>query len=777
YSEKDLLASTGEGIESQIVRNIHLFGLLHFNLTSDQCDELHRTHGSTIEGLRNALPPERVKETMAKFYREVYDPVDFSCLLGVAKEPGALRPGVVDEGAGARSGYDHGSALRRRRALSDFLTSLARGRDVYLASNSPRAHAIRAVRGAGLGGVGFAGILSPDADGGTSSRVGPGEVYPTKASPDRYYERVLERHPPEAHRIVLLDDSPHNLRAAASVGIDGVRVDHERRTLEEGLAEALGHILPSESDGASSDENYAFSDAEYLRAKNEVDATAIDPVAWEDLARRLARRLRRKADGAVRAADLGAGLLSMLALTIEGGGGGGGGGDRAKPSLLASVGRFLRSDGTSRDEVGAVTKLEYFAYESNRNLLRSCEERLDEMGFERVEGGSSALSFSRVVDNTDVTIHLRPTDFRADPNPPEGIDLVVGCCFADLFDPDELALSLQRFVRGSSDSPPLVYFPITFAGATRFDRTLPPTPPRGPTGRAIPSDTAAFGLYSKSLADHGHNMEPALIAKAIGDRGGSLLTRGVSDWIIDPSSDRYLWETMMYFFGMSGARELSKHHLDAAGWIRRCRSNPRTIVVSNVDLLFSLGTDPTETDEGFASFDGTKEDSSTSVSAQEIQFVAPYNVTTVTKQWDTSDSKRLSPNQVEIQSLCSLISSGTELKIFKGSFESASLDVNIKGMADEAMEYPLAYGYSLVGRVVACGSNVVDADSLVGKLVFSFSPHSSRVIADRDAIQVVPDGISAEDAIFMPSVETALSLVHDAHVRLGENVAVFGQGE
>jgi len=91
------------------------------------------------------------------------------------------------------------------------------------------------------------------------------------------------------------------------------------------------------------------------------------------------------------------------------------------------------------------------------------------------------------------------------------------------------------------------------------------------------------------------------------------------------------------------------------------------------------------------------------------------------------------------------------------------------------MEYPLAYGYSLVGRVVACGSNV-DA-ALIGRLVFTFSPHSSRVVVDRDAVQLVPDGISAEDAVFFPSVETALSLVHDANVRVGENVAVYGQGE
>lgn len=37
-------------------------------------------------------------------------------------------------------------------------------------------------------------------------------------------------------------------------------------------------------------------------------------------------------------------------------------------------------------------------------------------------------------------------------------------------------------------------------------------------------------------------------------------------------------------------------------------------------------------------------------------------------------------------------------------------------------------------------------------------------------------GIEPEDAVYFPAVETALSLVHDVHPRVGESVAVFGQG-
>jgi len=126
--------------------------------------------------------------------------------------------------------------------------------------------------------------------------------------------------------------------------------------------------------------------------------------------------------------------------------------------------------------------------------------------------------------------------------------------------------------------------------------------------------------------------------------------------------------------------------------------------------------------------------------------------------------------------LFSLISSGTELKIFKGNFEEAPLDINIDDMKHMTMRYPLQYGYSLVGLVTRCASDLTDASTLVGRLVFTFSPHSSLIQVHRNSIQLVPYGIRAEDAIFLPSIETALSIVHDAKLNEGESVAVMGQG-
>ncbi|KAL7473105.1 hypothetical protein ACHAXS_013463 [Conticribra weissflogii] len=810
YSEKDLLVSSFTrvnspwtcGIESQIVQNTHLFGLNHFNMTSEQCDDLYKKFGATTEGLRRMLPDDKVDEILARFYTEVFDAIDFSCLYGQSSSKSDLASVDVVEETNVRSGYDHAHALQKRRALADLLKSISDSVPVYLASNSPKSHVVRVITGLGLRGVNFAGILSPDSEHFNPSRTPEETVdetidnqvsFPTKHSPGQFYKHILNRHPITSHQIVLLDDSFYNIQKAETVGIRGILVNgrssannYNERTLEEGLAEALGYILPPESSEIQSDGNprFSFSDVKYLHAKNEVDNNAVDPTLWKQLAESLAARLLKSEDDKLTIVDLGAGMLSMVELFIVGGGSD----DREKPSMLSLINDQLKSEHSAGYEPRKLKNIEYFAYESNSNLLEGSRERLFKLGFEEIKpfsfssASNNTLFGSGGVSNTgvDVIVHLRPFNYQNEIERPQSPDLFIGCCFADLFDPDELVLSLLNFARTSKSgitkqTPPLVYFPITFAGITQFSPSIPAQSSRKNENELIPSDTTAFSFYSNSLSSHGHNLDPQRIVNAIKNHGGSLIGKASSDWNIDPNINNVLWETMVYFFGMSGGPAMAKCQLDASGWIERTRFDRRRIIVSNVDLLFNLLDDFNEHSIDKLNHVSTNQRPD-EVVAQEIQFVSPYNVTTTTNIWNVSNSSHLAPDQVEIETSCSLISSGTELKIFKGSFESAALDVNIKGMSEETMQYPLAYGYSLVGKVVACGANVKDGESLIGKLVFAFSPHSTRVIVDRDAIQLVPDGIDAEDAVFMPSVETALSLVHDAHVRIGENVAVYGQG-
>jgi 2-desacetyl-2-hydroxyethyl bacteriochlorophyllide A dehydrogenase len=237
--------------------------------------------------------------------------------------------------------------------------------------------------------------------------------------------------------------------------------------------------------------------------------------------------------------------------------------------------------------------------------------------------------------------------------------------------------------------------------------------------------------------------------------------------VVNPDHDTFLWETLLYFFGCVAGPELQEEGWDAQLWLQRARRMKPAIHVSNVDLLFRLPRlGHWELPQPILS---DNIDIKPNVFYREILFEAPRVVSVVRKPME-----KLLPHQVRVKAEASLISSGTELKVFQGCFDDVPLDLSITGMKEKRMSYPLAYGYSLVGRVVECG-NQVQSD-LLGKLVFCFCPHADQAVVAQSDIHLVPEGIQALDAIFLPSIETALSLVHDAHPRFGDEVVIFGQG-
>lgn len=120
----------------------------------------------------------------------------------------------------------------------------------------------------------------------------------------------------------------------------------------------------------------------------------------------------------------------------------------------------------------------------------------------------------------------------------------------------------------------------------------------------------------------------------------------------------------------------------------------------NRDILARLGPLP----EGAKGGEGEGEDF-------EVVFQRPGEVTS-----RKVGLPALGPDEVEVEAICSLISSGTELKVFRGDVDSdAAVDVNIEDMKDEKFEYPMTYGYSLVGRVVRCGEDVDKGKVSVGR--------------------------------------------------------------
>ena len=348
--------------------------------------------------------------------------------------------------------------------------------------------------------------------------------------------------------------------------------------------------------------------------------------------------------------------------------------------------------------------------------------------------------------------------------------LIVGSCVADLFDPDELSQELRR-IAGKGN--PLLYFPITYAGMTILS-----DPSTECKIQNIPSDTMAMRMYNDALTfEVGHNLNPSLFIDALSRFGGRLIAKGNSVWRIRKRANEYLWNCMVYFFGSTACGRFSENGYTIENWLNRLKAHKKDVSVWNLDILARFEDVKEGTDDGcnhvkqvgnVIANDGAQ-------GYHEIVFKSPKNVS---RRAMAADSSSLEADEVLITPLCSLISSGTELKIFRGDIDTSTdepLDTTITSMKSESFSYPLTYGYCLVGLVREAGRSE-NAQKLVGRTVFTFSPHCTNVRTNYKSVIVVPAGIDPYRAIFLPSIETAISLIHDAGILPGEKVGVVGQG-
>jgi 2-desacetyl-2-hydroxyethyl bacteriochlorophyllide A dehydrogenase len=145
-----------------------------------------------------------------------------------------------------------------------------------------------------------------------------------------------------------------------------------------------------------------------------------------------------------------------------------------------------------------------------------------------------------------------------------------------------------------------------------------------------------------------------------------------------------------------------------------------------------------------------------------------------------------SPNQVEIreahvpapgadevfvETICSAVSAGTEMLVYRGQFPQLK---DAHDTLSNELNYPLPYGYACVGRIKEIGTQV--DKSWQDKLVFAFHPHASCFNIQPSSLLLIPDPLSAENACFLPNMETAVNLVQDGAPVLGDRVLVLGQG-
>jgi len=130
------------------------------------------------------------------------------------------------------------------------------------------------------------------------------------------------------------------------------------------------------------------------------------------------------------------------------------------------------------------------------------------------------------------------------------------------------------------------------------------------------------------------------------------------------------------------------------------------------------------------------------------------------------------PDEVRVHTVLSAISQGTELLVYRGEVDPA-LPLDLPTLAG-GYGFPLKYGYASVGHIVALGRDVPGLRE--GDLVFALHPHQDEYVIAGSLVRRLPDGTTPEHGVFLANLETAINVVLDAKPRLGEVVAVFGQG-
>ncbi len=132
----------------------------------------------------------------------------------------------------------------------------------------------------------------------------------------------------------------------------------------------------------------------------------------------------------------------------------------------------------------------------------------------------------------------------------------------------------------------------------------------------------------------------------------------------------------------------------------------------------------------------------------------------------------LCADELLVETRFSAISAGTEMLVYRGQFPRDMTDSHDE--LSSRLNYPLAYGYACVGKVMEIGASV--PHKWENRLVFSFQPHTTHFITKPKTLYPIPESIPLEAACFLPNMETAVNLVQDAAPILGERVLVLGQG-
>jgi len=141
--------------------------------------------------------------------------------------------------------------------------------------------------------------------------------------------------------------------------------------------------------------------------------------------------------------------------------------------------------------------------------------------------------------------------------------------------------------------------------------------------------------------------------------------------------------------------------------------------------------------------------------------------------------RSLKPNEVRVRSEFSAEKHGTTLVFYKGltPFSKKKWDDELGLFVpgeNETSLFPMYLGNITVGTVEKVGEKV--SSFKVGDRVYGYLPIRETHTVDEEKLHPVPPGLTDEEIVCIDPAVVALMSVREAHLRLGDRVAIFGLG-
>ena len=136
----------------------------------------------------------------------------------------------------------------------------------------------------------------------------------------------------------------------------------------------------------------------------------------------------------------------------------------------------------------------------------------------------------------------------------------------------------------------------------------------------------------------------------------------------------------------------------------------------------------------------------------------------------TAPLPALAPDRVQVRTLLSGVSRGTERLVLNGLVPEHERERMRAPLQEGQLPFPVKYGYCAVGTVEAGPAE------LVGRTVFCLHPHQDVFQAPAGMAVPLPEGLSPRRATLAANMETALNALWDSGAGPADRIVVVGAG-